>query len=220
MESEIALKLTEETEILFTALNFKQTIFEHEIDKKIGSGQEKFVGIHGSKFYVGKSDIESDPQKCVKILSADWELIADYGLLESNNDSKKYFWHWNWDIRGEKTSPFKEKLLELEKKSQITGMQMLISNGFIEFSDPMMISYLQAYVCEYFDYDYMYISVSSSPLNLYDEFEEKCDETSNIQTSPKYTVLGIKNIKWKLEKIEPVESIESKSEPKLEPKLD
>jgi hypothetical protein len=162
-ENDYVCSLGEENMVILNKLDIKQKEFEKKMTENTGD-LEIFTGIYEDKFHIAKGDAKID------IAIANWHAVARYGMLPT---SGKYY--WEWDI------PKHEKITTaLSDISE--DLQFMVKNNIITFTEPMIISFLQAFLCEYIPYDYM--------------MKRKIGETD-------YVVMGLFNTKWCLEVLDP-----------------
>jgi hypothetical protein len=148
--------------VLFNNLNIKQSSHERELYDKIGKS-EMYITIEDNKYNVFKEK--------VKIMTADYTPIAVYDQFKIG-DQEEYCWTW--------CKPMPEEIKNV-LKSLPENLAFLDSDKIFTFTDPMIISFLHAFICDTVPYDYLY--------------------KQSIEGS--FRLFGLKNIEWMLEVVEP-----------------
>jgi len=166
MNNKFTASLGEEDMVLFNKLSIIQKEFDDKLKEK-ARGEEIYTRMDGDLFVIAKGDAK------IELVTAHWHAIAQYGA-PIRESSREYYWMWN--------NPKHEKINEaLVKLGE--NMQFISKHDTITSQDPMMIPFLQSFLCEYVPYESI--------------FRQHIGDTD-------YIAIGLFDIEWKLEVIEPI----------------
>src|SRR5208282_590851 len=173
-ELQIKLFVEESNLVYFSKLEFKKSLFETELTKR-SDGEQLFVRIDDQHFSVARGE-EKTP-----IMTAKWRFLGQYGF---HPVVKNYFWSWGWYA----VPPIpdgKDEYVELraavEKLPE--DLKEIAKHNVLSFGDPMLVSYIQAFLCETMPLDYVKVFPGEDP------------ET--------FSALGLYDVRWLVEVLEP-----------------
>lgn len=177
-DAQLRLSLSEENLIYLQKLELKRQLFEDQLEKRTSWDNLDFTMVENKIMFSKISD-----DKRTVIMQAEWNLLGQYGF--SKEDSQYYF-VWPWHLVGDDTE--EQGGLEgqdIKIKNTLmkhTFLSELIKYKLLTFGDPMLISFIQAYLLENMPYEYVAIRPIANDV---------------------FVTLGLINIEWIAEEIEP-----------------
>jgi hypothetical protein len=174
---QIKLSLDESNSIVFQSYLMKKSTFDREMSKR-SDGEQIYQILKDDEIIFAKG-----PEKTI-ILSAKWHFLGQYGF---SPQTIKYYWTWGWAMTNDDPHGLKPLLEKLPDEVKELGTHQIIT-----FADPWLISYILSFLADTASYDYIDI--------------RRKNENSDSNKLESFTAMGLSNLKWHQEVLEPSNS--------------